>query len=84
MSDVSRDLWLKALADVATPPEDDQDAMTASEFGELFGCAMSTSTARLKKLLAAKRVTRCTKRIQAADGRWLRVSAYRLTDGDVA
>ncbi len=78
MSGISRDDWLTALADVMAAPPDDPEALTSAEFAVVFGLGTTTARIRLKRLVAEGRVEHRTKLVAGADGRQMRVAAYRL------
>lgn len=77
MSNISRDEWLKALAD-ASPSDDDPNAVTSTEFAIMCGFSQATAHRRLQMLLKTKRVRRVSKRVTNVAGHLQRVTAYKL------
>lgn len=75
---ISRDAWLKALGDAATPP--DPAALTTAEITKEFGMSRASAYRCMLGLLAQGRAIRTTKEIEMLDGRRKRVVAYRLLD----
>ena len=75
---INRDEWLKAVADAGIASEDDQEALTVQEYAELFSIDRQTADRQLKKLEAAGKARKTTKRA-APHGRRLWYVAYRLT-----
>jgi len=76
---ITRDDWLKALAEAGVDDStDDQEAVTAQELGDLLGVPRLTAERRLKLLAAAGKATRTRKRKQSSDGRMVSYIAYRL------
>ncbi len=79
MSGITRDDWLKALAEAGIDDvEDDQQAVTAAEFGAMFGLPAYSGERRLKALAAAGKATRTRKRVKLSNGRIVSCVAYRL------
>lgn len=62
---INRDEWLAALKDAGVPAdiEDDQSAVTSSEFGQMLGISHATAHRRLKALVEAGKAVRTTKRV---------------------
>lgn len=77
---ISRDEWLKALGDAGFSQEDDQSAVTLSEFAALVGISRHVAAARLGALIAAGKAIKTKK--YWVNGRGIRVlgAAYKLTD----
>lgn len=73
-SGISRDDWLKALSEAGLVDADDPDAVTASEFAEMFGTTHQ-SARRVLKALVAQGAAMLSKR--KVPGRAV-VTAYRL------
>ena len=80
-SGISRDDWLKALAESSQLDltENDPGALTVTEFAAMFGVTRNTAAKRLSLLETAGRATRTTKVGHGSDGRIFRTIAYRLT-----
>lgn len=78
MTGITRDDWLKALADVGKSSVDDQGAVTVLEFAVMFNIPRSTASHHLRKLEAAGRAIRTQKRGRNDYGRDVRYIAYRL------
>ena len=76
MTQITRDEWLRALADVE--PADDSSYMTAAELRALWGVGERAARTSIQKLIAAQRVTVGSKFITDNTGRRQRVPAYRL------
>ena len=62
MSTISRDDWLRAVADAGFAQDHDPDAITIGEFAAMFQIPPSTAAHRLKKLVHAGRAAETTKR----------------------
>lgn len=77
MSGISRDDWLKAIADVMPPPPVD-DAVTITEFAEMAKCAPNTARNTLLAMAKAGKAKEVQKRIIRRDGRSICVLAYQL------
>lgn len=77
-SGIARDEWLKALAEIGEPQEDDQLAVSIPEFAAMFSLNRQGAERRLRALEAAGKATRTHKRLTAADGRLRWLVAYRL------
>jgi len=78
-SGISRDEWLKAMQDAQLETsEDDQGAMTRSEFAALFGYSDGTSARRLDALVKAGKARETSKRVRDTRGRSVLLRAYRL------
>jgi len=78
-SGISRDEWLKAMQDAQIESsEDDQGAMTRTEFAALFGYSDGTAARRLGALVKAGKARETSKRAQDAIGRSVLLRAYRL------
>lgn len=79
-SGINRDEWLKALNDAGLHDgTDDQDAVTAAEFGAMFGLPRLTAERRLRALEQAGKATRTRKVTRSVNGRSIPCVAYRLT-----
>jgi predicted ArsR family transcriptional regulator len=79
VSGISRDVWLKALADVGVNDGiDDQEAVTISEFAALIGISREPAERRLEKLAAAGAAVKTRKWSVGRDGRRVHMWAYRL------
>lgn len=75
---ISRDDWLRAMAEIGDSTEDDHDAVTILEFANLFGLRRESAARRLRRLEAAGRARRTAKISVGVDGRRLRLIAFRL------
>lgn len=79
---ITRDDWLKALADAGVDSgEHDPDALTIAEFTALMNLSTQAAARRLNALVAAGKAARTHKLSAAKDGRMVRHVAYRLTEG---
>lgn len=78
-SGISRDEWLKALAEVGeSDQDDDPEAITTSDFMAMMGLDRQTARRRLEKLVTLGKATRSKKRERLTDGRLVRSNGYRL------
>lgn len=75
---ISRDDWIKAIADAMPPPPVD-DAITVTEFAGLADCTPHTARKKLLALVKAGKAVQVRKRMTGADGRRLCLTAYQLT-----
>lgn len=76
---ISRDEWLKALADAGVKSqEDDQLAVTVMEFAATFDLPAPTARHQLELLVKAGKATRTAKRGRTPYGRSITYNAYRL------
>lgn len=78
VSGINRDEWLKAMQDAGLSNEDDQDAVTVTEFAEMFDLHRATAERHLAKLESAGKAIRTRKRSAGIDGRRYSAVAYRL------
>lgn len=79
-SGISRDDWMRALAEAGYQDEHDEQAVTIAEFAAMFGLKRTTAQERLVALVAAGKATSTRKRGINAAGRQVRFRAYRLAD----
>lgn len=75
---ITRDDWLKAMEDAGLVQETDQEALTVSEFAEMFELPDSTARARLDRLVEAGRAKETRKQVEDSQRRRTIVAAYRL------
>lgn len=76
---ITRDEWLQALTEAGVhSAEDDQSALTTTEFAEMFGVTVSTAHSRLQLLVAAGKAQATRKWATNAYGRRIQYRAYRL------
>ena len=75
---ITRDEWLKALAEIGLSSEHDAEAITIGEFAALFGVPIGTARHRLNRLVAAGKATRTRKNGVSRYGRATAFVAYRL------
>lgn len=77
-SGITRDDWLKALGEAGRDDlQDDDQALTSTQFAAMFGIARSTAMARLEALVTAGKAIETRKR-QQTNGRMVRCRAFRL------
>lgn len=81
-SGISRDDWLKAIADVKQVPTDNADAVTVQEFMALMGLTKWTASKRLNELATAGKAERTYKFIRSSLGGIVKIPAYRLKTED--
>ena len=74
---INRDDWLRAVTEVGEIT-DDREAITVSEFAELFKVTEWTAARMLIRMEKAKRAVRTQKVAPGRDGRKLYRVAYRL------
>lgn len=79
---ILRDEWLRALEEADMGISDDPTATTTAEFAAMFGIKRLAAERRLVALVAAGKATRTHKWSRGADGRRIRLVAYRLTKAD--
>ena len=77
-SGITKDEWLKALAEAGEDDASDDLAITGTEFMAMMGVDRQTARRRLEKLVALGKATRTVKRELLTDGRKVRCVAYRL------
>lgn len=77
---ISRDEWLKALADIGQDERTDEDAITVSEFAEMMGIKRTAAGDRLRMLVQAGRAIEKRKAVFDSRGRRCVHLAYRLID----
>lgn len=80
MSGITRDDWLKAVADIdlrPIPPQD-VDALTMLEVQALLGIGRLAAKRRVEALLRDGKAERVKKLIKRTDGAVVTVTAYRL------
>jgi hypothetical protein len=75
---ITRDDWLQALVEAQEPVEDDQDAVTITEFAQMFGLTRPVAAYRLRNMLLKGHVVRTFKRGHDGYGRYKTLAAYRL------
>ena len=75
---ITRDDWLAALADATAPPPDDPDLLTVRELGEVLGLSREQTSRKVRILVAAGKAEQGHKLLRMADGRVVKVPAYRL------
>ena len=73
---LSHDAWTQALHEIGVDLTNDQDALTATDLGQLWGCSRQSAKDRILKLLKAGRAT-ATKKLNATNH--ITTTAYRLT-----
>lgn len=79
MSGITRDEWIRALAEAGEPVEDDRDALTVREFGEMFGMTRPTAERRLQALVTQGKAIKTYKRVRvASNNRMVSLIAFRL------
>ena len=79
-AEITREQWLKALAEAEPTPDNDPNTLTRAELCEVFGLAKSAVGERMARMVKAGKAIRTTKVIVDGAGRRLRVSAYRLVE----
>jgi hypothetical protein len=77
MSGINRDEWLAALGETLQVP--DPDAVTVSEFAKMLDISGHMARLKLQRLVKEQKATVTVKDRIGADGRRIRVTAYRLT-----
>ena len=78
---ITRDDWLRAVADVAPAAEPaNSDALSMRELAQVLGCGREQAAQRMKALIAAGRAVRVMKRIMDSNGRPQTIPAYRLVE----
>lgn len=75
---ISRDEWLRALADIGESEEDDQGALTTDEFMATIGMDRQRARRQLEKLVVFGKAVRTRKLARTGDGRKVHMIAYRL------
>ena len=77
---ISRDEWMKALTEAGLhDQEDDQAAVTVTEFAAMFGIHRLRAARQLEALAKAGKAHKTYKRTRTPDGgRTFRYIAYRL------
>jgi hypothetical protein len=73
---LSRDAWTQALHEIGVDLTNDQDALTVTDLGVIWGCSRQSAKGRVLKLLKAGRAT-ATKKLNATNH--IITTAYRLT-----
>jgi len=77
---ITRDEWLKALAHAnIASEEDDQEAVTATEFAALFQVPVTTARTRLRALVDRGLARETKKMASDTRGHRKQLTAYRLT-----
>lgn len=76
---ITRDDWLKALADVEIRPVAvDEGVLSQVEFQQLLGMGRSAAKRRIDALVRDGKAERVKKLIKRTDGAVVTVTAYRL------
>lgn len=75
---INRDEWLAALREAELPMDDDQEAVTAAEFAQMFGLTRLSAERRLARLAEMGKAIRTYKRARSKNGRMFSLIAYRL------
>lgn len=73
---INREEWLRALAEAEEP--EDPTALTASQFGDLFGMNRNTARKRLLELVKLGKAQPTTKLVADSTGRKQRYPAFKL------
>ena len=79
-SGISREDWLKALAEANVPTENDQQAVTVAEFAAMLDLTPWMAAYRLRNLHRNGRAVRTSKRGPDSRGRQKALVAYRLVE----
>lgn len=77
MNTITRDDWIKAIAEAMPPPPVD-DAITAPEFAAMAHCCHGTARVKLRAMVKAGTAREVRKRIVCTDGRAQIVTAFQL------
>ena len=76
---ITRDDWMKALAEAGLHHEDDQQSLTIPEFMEMMGlCSLKAAADRLNTLVAKGKAKKTHKIAPGADGRRMARVSFRL------
>jgi predicted ArsR family transcriptional regulator len=75
---INRDEWLSALKDAGLHQEDDQRAVTVSEFAAMIGMKDNAARRKLVALEKLGRAKKTSKRFADSAGRSIATTAYRL------
>jgi hypothetical protein len=76
MNPITRDEWLRAVADAEGPL--DQDAISAGELGAMLQIPSRTALDRLSRMVSTGKAVRTFKVVTDASGRRRRVTAFKL------
>lgn len=75
---ITRDEWLRALAEANEPVNDDQDAVTIGEFAQMFELKTWVAAYRLRNMMNKGLAVRTVKRSYDGAGRYKTLTAYKL------
>ncbi len=74
---ITRDDWLKAIAETMPPPPVD-DAITVKEFAEMADCTLHAARKKLLQMVTLGTAKMVKKRQAGSDGRQMRITAFQL------
>ena len=77
---ITREDWLRALAEAGVPTENDQAAVTVAEFATMMDLTLWMAGYHLRNLHRNGRAVRTSKRGQDGLGRRKMLVAYRLVE----